>query len=55
MGDALAGSLFRALLIVFGGSVAGQLLRGVPLTPDVVDQALARTIEMVTAIGGMHG
>jgi hypothetical protein len=55
MGSDLASSLFRVLLIVFGGSVAGQLIRGVPLTLDVVDQALGRTIEIVTAVGGMLG
>jgi len=53
MGSALAGSLFRVLLVAFGSSVAGQLIRGVPLTVDMVDQELTRTIEIVTAIRGM--
>lgn len=53
LGDTLARLLFRLLLIVFGGAVAAQMVRGVPLTLDVVDQALTRTVDVVTAIGGM--
>jgi hypothetical protein len=55
IGNGLARSLYSVLLIVFIGSVAGQLIRGVPPTLDAADQALAHTVEIVAAIGGMIG
>jgi hypothetical protein len=48
---ALAGSCFQVLFILFGCCVATRLVRGVPPTLDLIDHALARTLEMVIAGG----
>jgi hypothetical protein len=39
------------LFILFGCCVATRLVRGVPPTLDLIDHALARTLEMVIAGG----
>jgi hypothetical protein len=54
-GNALAGSFVQVLLILFGYFVAAQLVRGGPSTLDLLDQALARTVEIVSTVGRMLG
>jgi hypothetical protein len=53
VGDYLVGSLFGTLLVVFGGSVVASVVQGVPASPELIEQALTRTVDVVAAVGGM--
>lgn len=51
--EILAGSVLRALVIVFALGVGGQILRGAPPTPALVEQAFRHSADILTTIGGM--